>query len=117
MATEMKNRVIAGDYRGKSVHQSFGNISISTGLGQKIMLDRVSVSNYEYMEKSARKSASSAACRSAIGVYFFGPVGLAAGLTAKKKGTHLVALEFRDGKRSLIEVDDHLYKTIVKRMF
>ena len=102
VAAEMKNRVIAGDYTVKSIHQSFGNISISTSLAQKIMIDRVAVYNYEDMEQRTRKSASSAACRSAIGVYFFGPVGLAAGLTAKKKGTHLVALEFRDRKRSLI---------------
>ena len=32
-------------------------------------------------------------------------------------GVYQVAIDFKDGKRSLIEVDDKIYKLIVKRCF
>ena len=47
-----------------------------------------------------------------------GPVGmLAGGISAKNKGIYQVAVEFTDGKRSLLEVDDKIYKAIAKGCF
>ena len=46
-----------------------------------------------------------------------GPVGLLAGLSAKNKGTYLIEMEFQDGKRSLLEVDDKKYKKIIEVLF
>lgn len=44
-------------------------------------------------------------------------VGLLAGLSAKKKGVYIIALEFKDGKKSLLEVDDKIYKALLKKLF
>lgn len=34
-----------------------------------------------------------------------------------KKGSYQIAIQFKDGKRSLIEVDEKLYKAIVQACF
>ena len=46
-----------------------------------------------------------------------GSAGLAAGLSAKKNGIYTVAIQFKDGKRSLLEVDDKIYKAIISKTF
>ena len=40
-----------------------------------------------------------------------------AALTAKKKGEYSVALKWKNGKKSLLEIDEKTYKTIVKNLF
>jgi len=42
---------------------------------------------------------------------------LLAGLSAKSKGIHILAIQFIDSKKSLIEVDDEIYKEIIKLLF
>lgn len=36
---------------------------------------------------------------------------------AKTKGAYYVAIQFKDGKRSFLEIDDKIYKAIVKELF
>ena len=69
------------------------------------------------MDEEQRTKAMSAIGRGMVGSLALGPVGLLAGLSAKKKGTYLVAIKFKDGKESLIELDDTLYKALVKTLF
>ena len=52
-----------------------------------------------------------------VGAFFLGPIGLAAGLSAKSKGIHTLAIYFKDGKKSLIEVDDKINKALVANLF
>jgi hypothetical protein len=42
---------------------------------------------------------------------------LAGAMSAKNKGTYHIAVEFHDGKKSLIEADDKKYKAILKACF
>lgn len=42
---------------------------------------------------------------------------MAGGLSAKDKGIYQIAIQFKDGKKSLIEVDDATYKGIVAMCF
>lgn len=112
-----KNKVIAGDYNGKMVSQSLGDAFIIQGFGKNLYLDKYSVEEYEVVDETSRKSAGSAIARAGVGAFFLGPIGLAAGLSAKSKGVHTLAIQFKDGKKSLIEVDDKIYKAIVTKMF
>jgi len=52
-----------------------------------------------------------------VGGFLLGPVGLLAGLSAKNKRTHSVAVQFKDGRKSLIEMDDKIYKAIPYQVF
>ena len=95
-----------------NVHNSYG-----TGFMKTIEINKETVEDYEVMDESHRKSATSAVGRGLVGGFLLGPVGLLAGLSAKSKGTHVVALQFKDGKKSLIEMDDKMYKALVQKMF
>lgn len=112
-----KNQVIGGDYKGKIVTRSGDKAILSTGFLSSLPLTRENVAEYEVLDEKSRKSASSAVGRAAVGAFFLGPVGLAAGLSAKSKGIHTVAIQFTDGKKSLLEVDDKIYKAIISQLF
>lgn len=114
-----KNKVIAGDYEGKKV--DVGGLSsafIIVGIFKTINLDKKNVETYELITDEHRKSAKSGVARGIVGGALLGPVGmLAGGISAKTKGIYQIAIQFKDGKRSLLEVDDKIYKSIIKDCF
>jgi len=116
--SKAKNKVIAGDYQGQQVLSSLGFVSISIGLVKSLDLNKNNVESYELITDEHRKSASSGVARGLVGGALLGPVGmLAGGLSAKNKGIYQVAIQFKDGKRSLLEVDDKAYNAIIKNCF
>lgn len=110
-----KNKVVEGDYKGMSV--SGGMFGVMIMGRDPISIDKHMVSEYDVLDSEQKTSGVSAVSRAAVGAFFLGPAGLLAGVTAKKKGIHMIAIEFKDGKRSLLEVDDKLHKAIVKALF
>ena len=113
-----KNRVIAGDYLGKSLILGMGKTSLVVGFGKNYYLTKDVVESYELITDEHRKSAASGVARGLVGGALLGPVGLlAGGLSAKNKGIYQVALQFKDGKKSLIEIDDKMYKALVTALF
>ncbi|UKS29935.1 hypothetical protein LOZ80_13750 [Paenibacillus sp. HWE-109] len=112
-----QNKVIAGEYTGKYVISTVSYIGIILGFTKKIIIDKDTVEDYEVINEDITKSAISAVGRGLIGNFLVGPVGLLAGLSAKNKGAYTIAIQFKDGTRSLIEVDDKIYKGIIKELF
>ncbi len=113
-----KNRVIAGDYEGKRIALTFGSLQIQVDLQNTIYLSNDTVSAYEVITDEHRKSAKSGVARGLVGGALIGPVGMIAGsMSAKNKGIYQIAIEFKDGKKSLIEVDDKIYKSLIASMF
>lgn len=114
-----KNRVIAGDYAGKQVlGGGIAQAGISLGFVKQLYLNKMTVESYELITDEHRKSAKSGVARGLVGGALLGPVGmLAGGLSAKSKGIYQVAIQFKDGKRSLLEVDDKIYKAIIQACF
>lgn len=112
------NKVIAGEYEKKQIVASGSKVYISKGFMDRISLDHTTVAAYELITDEHRKSAKSGAVRGLVGGALLGPVGLlAGGLSAKSKGIYQVVIQFKNGKRSLVEVDDKLYKLIIKNCF
>ena len=113
-----KNIVIAGEYQGKGVGVSFGLPFINTKITKPLYLDKGTVESYEVITEETRKSAASGIARGIVGGALLGPVGLlAGGLYAKNKGTVTLAIQFKDGGKSLIEADDKFYKALMQQMF
>lgn len=113
-----KNRVIAGDFAGNIVGQALGQPYIATSFTKSININNTTVESYELITDEHRKSAKSGIARGIVGGVLLGPVGmLAGGISAKTKGIYQIALQFKDGKKSLIEVDDKIYKAIIKNCF
>ena len=115
----MANTVIAGEYINEPIAIFSKKVKICTGFfGKGIFLDKETVEAYELITDDHRKSASSGIVRGIVGGALLGPVGLIGGaLSAKNKGIYQVAIQFKDGKRSLIEIDDKLYKLLIQTMF
>lgn len=112
-----QNKVIAGEYEGSLV-MGFVTPGIYPNPKQPpIELTKDNVLNYEVITEEHRKSAASGIARGLVGGALLGPVGLLAGLTAKSKGTHTIAIEFKDGKRSLVEIDEKIYNAFIQKMF
>lgn len=137
--SKAKNSVIAGDYMGKP-------IQILTKVGEKkskwskeiikfpaivikstfrsldtweyVPLDKENVAEYEVITDEHRKSAASGVARGLVGGALIGSVGmLAGGLSAKTKGIYNIAFKFKDGKRSLVELNDEIYKSVIQSCF
>jgi hypothetical protein len=113
-----KNKVIAGEYEGKVVGCGGGTPFIQIGLFKTLEITSKTVDSYELITDEHRKSASSGVARGLVGGALLGPVGLlAGGLSAKSKGIYQVAVQFKDGNKSLIEIDDKTYKALIKKVF
>ena len=117
------NIVIAGEYEGKSINKNGNVLSIVVEDGGWLMpkktidLNKMTVESYEIIDEKSRKSATSAVGRGAVGAFLLGPVGLLAGLSAKSKGTHTIQINFTDGKKSLLCVDDKIKSILIKSLF
>lgn len=113
-----RNMVIEGDYKNKAVMAPTGKPYISLGIAKKLYLNTDTVESYEVVNEEAQKSMSSGLVRGLIGGTLLGPAGaLAGGLSAKSKSTYLIAVQFKDGKRSLLELESVLYKSLIQKLF
>lgn len=109
-----QNKVIAGEYNNQRITTGTNGPRIAY---YSVTINRDSVEAYELVTAEKMKSGSSAIIRGAIGGAVLGPVGLLAAVTAKNNGINTVAIAWKNGKKSLIEIDDKLYKSLVAAMF
>lgn len=119
-----KNKVIAGDYLKADVDVSWGNLIIKKGF-TKVKITKETVEHYELADQDSKKSGKSGLLRglvgTAAGALVAAPVAIVGGaagiLSAKSKGEYTIAIQFKDGKRSLLNVDDKIYKSLMKNLF
>lgn len=91
---------------------------MQVGIFKFIRLNSTTVESYELVTDEHVKSATSGIARGLVGGALLGPVGMLAGvLSAKSKDTYTVAVRFKDGGSSLLEVDGKIYKSIVASCF
>lgn len=111
------NTVIAGDFKGKTVTGLLWQ-EVQIGITSKARrINKKTVETYEVLNETAQTSTASAVGRATLGSLFLGPAGAAAALGAKRKGVYWVAIQFKDGKRSLLEVDEKLFRAITISLF
>ena len=111
-----RNKVIKGDYCDLPVYANSNSVNIGVfNVLQKI--NKTTVESYEVITEEQKKSGTSAVLRAGVGAVLLGGAGLLAGLSAKNKGIYVVAIQFKDGKRSLIEIDEKIYKKLIEVMF
>lgn len=109
-----RNKVIAGDYDGKFVGGSFGEAFISLTMTKFLYLNKETVSALTPLDDDSQISVASAAMRGLVGELILGPIGLVAAATAQRNGIHIVGIEFKDGKRSVVEIDDKRYRNMAQ---
>lgn len=117
------SKVVAGDYTDRNIREDFfpnhgWKLSISQGFLQpNILLIKSNIAYAELLNINSRYSMSSAVGRAWIGNLICGPIGLIAAITAKKKNVYHVAVEFCDGKKSILALDKHDYNKFVTEVF
>lgn len=116
-----KNKVIAGDYKGQRVAREYGYFGpvaiLGRGFGPAIRLEKEVVDNYTLVDEDKRRDAVEAVGRGLLGSMVLGAPGLLAGIGARSKGTYTLAVAFKDGKQSLVELDKDMYSKLIKQLF
>jgi len=113
-----KNKVTAGDFLNKKIYIKSHYAYIANGHNQLIYLTSETVESYEIVMEEHQNSSSYSAARGLTGGVILGPIGLALGAkTPSKNGIYQVAVQFKDGRRSLLELNDNLYKALIKGCF
>lgn len=73
------------------------------------------ISSYTVIDENNKEQYSF--LKGALGVALLGGIGAIAGIKGKKKKEYLIAVEWKDGQRSLLYIDEDLYKTFIRSMF
>lgn len=117
----VKNTIVAGDFKGSIAYMNKRKglyIYPPFGLGRKTYINKETVESYEVIDSENNKSMSSGVARGIVGGALFGGVGAIAGAASgKKKGTFMVSIVFRDGKKCLCELDGNMYKNLIAVMY
>lgn len=104
-----KNYVVEGKYKNTKI--SGNHISVYP----PYPLSKFSISPYTVIDESNKDQYSF--WKGALGVALFGGFGAVAGVNGKKSKEYLIAIEWKDGEKSLICLDEDAYKVFVKSMF
>lgn len=110
------NQILSGDYSDKLL---VDNVDLYIELGgifkaKPLYLNKDTVKAYEVINRESAKSATSGVIRGVIGSALLGPVGMLAGVaSAKSDDTYIVAIEMRDGKKFLAELESKSYKKLI----
>lgn len=103
------NYVMEGKYKNKKITCStllrIGSYPFST----------YSISSYTVIDETNKDQYSF--WKGALGVALLGGFGAVAGIGGKSKKEYLIVIEWKDGEKSLILINDEYYKVFVKSMF
>ena len=106
------NHVLKGLFEGKE---------IKDGLTELYMLDakrsfcKYFVLSYTVIDSNEKSEYSF--WKGMMGMTMFGDGGSIFGIDGKKTKEYLISIEWKDGEKSLILIDQELYKTFVASMF
>ena len=116
MAANAQNKVIAGDYCGEAVRSVLGEVSISISSDHALFLSNETVDSYEMVIDEYIENAPECINSKLMGNALPDCVieRLAWVKSAKNKRIQYVALQFKDGKKSLLEVDRSLCTVLIK---
>ena len=112
-----KGKVVAGDYCGYDVI-AYNNKCFFMLHLKRIRVDKSIVSKYELVNDVQNHSYWKTLGKGAVGGMLFGTVGMLVGVASNStKTTYLLSIEFKDGKKSLIEIESDEYKSILCALY
>lgn len=106
------NVVLEGKFKDEKIYGS----TFSDGFKIKTYtVNKKQVSSYTVIDETNKDQYSF--WKGALGVALLGNFGAVAGIGGKNKKEYLIAIEWKDGEKSLIFINDEYYKVFVKSMF
>lgn len=106
-----KNYVVEGKYKNRKI---LGGSSLDIDVELQPLSKRY-ISSYTVIDESNKEQYSF--WKGALGVALFGGLGAIAGVNGKKKKEYLIAIEWKDGEKSLVSLDEEYYKVFIKSNF
>ena len=105
-----KNQVIEVKFKGQYLIKDVNNIvSISYGFFKSYQITKENVEKIELLTAEKSKDIGSSVARGLVGGILLGPVGLVAGaLVGKDSNINRFEIMYKDGEKSLVEVDKKL---------
>lgn len=107
------NVVLEGDYKGKEIVYSSRANAIAILGGSNI--NPANVASYVVIDETNKDQYSF--WKGALGVALLGGLGAIAGVRGKKRTEYLIAINWKYEDKSLICIDDELYKKFMMAMF
>lgn len=102
------NTILEGKNKGKK-------ITGGTMLYANCWFSKNTISSYTIIDETNKDQYSF--WKGALGVALLGGWGAIAGLGGKNKKEYLIAIEWKDGEKSLILINEKYYKAFIKSMF
>ncbi len=106
-----KNCVLKGWFEGKKINLGPDCLYI---WGEKDFT-KYSISSYTVIDQTERSEYD--LWKGMAGMAMFGDGGSVFGIGGKKTKEYLISIEWKDGEKSLILIDEEYYKTFVASMF
>lgn len=116
-----KNKVIDGEFKGKYILYDGSGVHVDLresnfGKIKALYLNSNTVSSYQVVDQNSDVSMTSALARSVVGQAVAGNAGgIAGAMTAKVKGVNIVLVTFKNGKKSLMEIDDTRFERLKEK--
>lgn len=109
------NYVLEGAYKNAKIN-GYKEISVQTSeyIGGR-PINKSNISSYIVIDENNKNQYS--IWKGALGVALLGGVGVVAGMGGKKKKEYLIAIEWKEGEKSLICIDDKYYEIFVRSLF
>ncbi len=108
------NYILEGKYRNEKI-RSLSDSLYLPNIDYGYYIYKNNISSYTVINESNKDQYSF--WKGALGVALLGGIGAIAGVGGKKKKEYLIAIEWKDGEKSLILIDEEYYKVFVKSMF
>ena len=108
------NCVLEGKYKDRRIFISSDKRNLETsGIGWNFTKSHVA--SYTVIDETNKDQYSF--WKGALGVALLGDLGAVAGIGGKNKKEYLISIEWKDGEKSLILIDDEYYRIFVQSMF
>lgn len=104
------NYVLEGKYKNDKIYKTSEGLSLNTNYGY---FTKSWISSYTVIDETNKDQYSF--WKGALGVALIGGLGAVAGMENKKE--YLIAIEWKDGEKSLISIDNEYYRVLVQSMF
>lgn len=111
--------VIKGDYKYYALECNMERVLTLVNSEERIILDNTTIDSYEVRYTKYKRGIFDILIRIIVGCSLVGFIGLFLGFTANKDKVsyHLVEVNFRDGKRSMLKIVDNELEILVKDVF